>query len=194
MGCGTTATLKTVEEVAGGVRNTHMVTTGVVKAVTTGNSVLSKVESVAPFLGKIAPYAEKAAPILEKVAIPITAVAGTAKAAWQFSGGHNREGSQTLGQTGGIIAGSIGGAEGGAAIGTLICPGLGTAIGGGVGGIIGGFAGSSAGKWLGGWIHDRVVDVKHSFNSAASGTPEPAPAHLKQSAPAPTQALPAPAH
>jgi phage tail tape-measure protein len=177
MGGGTTTTLRTAKDIAGDIRNTHMVTTGVAKAATAGKDVLSKVDALAPVLGKVTPLAEKALPVLEKAAIPVAVGVGVVTSAWQFSKGDNRGASKTLGQTGGAIAGALGGAEGGAAIGTLICPGLGTAIGGGIGGIAGGFAGSAAGKWVGGWIHDRVVDVKHAFNSSASGTSRAAPVH-----------------
>lgn len=185
---GGSTTLKVVKDAASDLKTTHMITNGAIKATANSGKVLSRFEAATPFLEKAVPWAEKAGPIVEKAAIPIAVVAGGAKATYEFSQGHNREGSQTLGSTGGMIGGGIAGAEGGAAIGTLICPGVGTAIGGVIGGIGGGFAGSAAGKYVGGWIHDGVVGISHWFNHSSSGqqpqTPAPAPQN-RGPAPAP---------
>jgi hypothetical protein len=175
---GGSTTLKVVKDATGDVKTTHMITSGALKATASSGNVLSKIEAAAPFVEKVVPWAEKAAPIVEKAAVPLAVIAGGTKATYEFSQGHHREGSQTLGSTGGAIGGGIAGAEGGAAIGTLICPGVGTVVGGVIGGIGGGFAGSAAGKYVGGWIHDGIAGISNWFNHSSSGqthTASPAP-------------------
>lgn len=186
---GGSTTLKVISDVAGDAKIGQTVATGAIKGVAASKGVLSSIESAAPFVENVVPWAEKAAPVVEKWAVPVAVVAGGAKAAYQFSGGHNREGSQTLGSTGGAISGGIYGAEGGAALGTLICPGVGTVIGGVVGGIGGGIAGSAAGKYVGGWVHDGIVGISNWFNHSSSGQqPQQAPAPQNRSlVPAPAR-------
>jgi len=170
---GGSTTLKVVKEATSDLKTTHMVANGALQATAKSGTLLSKFEAATPFVEKAVPWAEKAAPIVEKWAVPVAVVAGGAKATYEFSQGHHREGSETLGSTGGAIGGAIGGAELGGTIGTFICPGVGTAVGGFIGGVGGGIAGSAAGKKIGGWIHDGIAGISSWFNHSSSGQQQP---------------------